>query len=183
MPTTTARRSPLRLQPLLDQQFWFWGQDVRQQPNSLVRFGFSRIALDDRSKGSSRYELNRDGFLIRLWGFGTTVSDADGRSIFVSRFSARPVFRQIRKSGELDVHRGEALPDFHAPREESEVDTADALLLEFCRFVTAYEEWVLGEADGPVHRRKALAQWMHKPCCKATEVAGRWRAMSAQVVA
>jgi hypothetical protein len=181
MPTTTARRSPLRLQPLLDQQFWCWGQDVRQQPNRLVRFCFSRIALEDRSKGSSRYELNRDGFLFRVWGFGATVSDTDGRSIFVSRFSARPVFRRIRKEDELNVHRAKALPDFHAPKEECEADAADSLLLEFCRFVTAYEEWVLGEADGPVHRRKALAQWMHKPCCKATEVAGRWRDLTGQV--
>lgn len=183
MPPSSAKRSPSRLQPLLDQQFWCWGQDVRQPPNRLLTYGFAKVSLADRSKGSSRYVREEDGAVFRLWGFGATVTNDEGWTLFVSRFATKPVVGRFPRPATLDVHRAEELPDFRTPANEGEAAHAAALLTRFCRFVTAYEEWVLAAQDGTAHRRRALAQWMHKPCCGAGEVAERWRRLTEAVTA
>jgi hypothetical protein len=172
---SSKRARTHKLQPLLDQQFWCWGYDVRAKENWLLRYGFSRTRQPEpKTKGGSRYALKRTEVEIRLWGFGATVqSQVDGWTVLVSRYASKPHLCRSPVGG-LDVHRIDDLPPFRAPATPEEEQAVAGLLGHFCAFVSDYETWVLAQA-GESHRRHALDQWMHKPCCPAEEIPVRWK--------
>jgi hypothetical protein len=174
-PIASPRRQRQPLQPLLDQQFWCWGYDVRGKENWLLRYGFTRARHpEQRAKGSSRYVLVRAGLEIRLWAFGATVRRLEeAGTALVARYTTKPHFSQAAVGG-LDVHRIDDLPPFRSPTTPAEQETLKRLMALFCRFVAEYEAWLHAQA-GEAHRRGALAEWMHKPCCPANEIPERWQ--------
>ena len=81
-------------------------------------------------------------------------------------------------AAQLDVHRMDDLPPFRAAATPVEEQALADLMGHFCAFVADYEAWVLARA-GETHRRQALDQWMHKPCCRAAEIPVRWKRLQA----
>ena len=130
----------------MEQQMWFFGQDVRHGGNLLARFGFE--GFRSGKQGSSRYRLRWAGSVIEMHSFCAGLYRVDA-----------PGFLYIR--GKYNAYRydGAEPPDperfCHAPIAIPEHTRADdpffAALALFLRWLEEYETW-LENLVGPKYR-------------------------------
>jgi len=162
------------LQPLMDQQFWCWGQDVRADENYLMAAGFRRERGPKPAGGSTRYVRTEGSREVILWGFGGAVVDGEGWMLFLSRFGRVPAVGRLKSRREADFHRVVDLPRLVRPRTIKERDVTEQLWGVFRSFAEAYETWMSADQNRLAHRRASLLRWMNQPFCEADEISWYW---------
>ena len=171
--------------PLMDQQMWCWGCDVRRTAgNLLLAYGAEkRPASDKRYHSAYTFQLNKDA-VLNLWGWGVWFSHSDWGSLFISRSRFR-----VRYSSEFmpmpDAWRARDLPPMTGIRDETEAGYAVHLLATALNWIGGYEDW-LGSQVKPDYRERVLAAWpqrkRHKGGIPAAEMATRWFELAEQIV-
>ncbi|GIW11781.1 MAG: hypothetical protein KatS3mg061_2838 [Dehalococcoidia bacterium] len=133
---------------LLNQQFWCWGQDIRQPAgNLLLAFGFRRLRPPVGVLGSSCYRLSLAGGEVVLWGWGVLWSGAS-TGVFLPRRQFAP--QGVRGSLAAPCWSPEGLPPLDPPTLVSQQTLA--LLAELLDWLAGYERWVL-QVAGRDYRR------------------------------
>lgn len=100
--------------PLLDQQMWCWGYDVRRtKGNLLLACGAEkRPSPDDRYHSAYAFAAGNCA-VLNLWGWGIWLAHSEWGSLFVSRSRCR-----VRYSSEVirmpDAWRARDLPPMTA---------------------------------------------------------------------
>ena len=186
-PTAAARRSSPRLPAalrhagsvLLDQQMWYWGQDIRRPDgNALTRYGFTRWQPPAPWSGSSAYVLAPDpGRQVVLWGFGFFYGDAASGGVYLARFDFDP-FWSARSDLPAALWSPEQLPEFRSPQSPEERLCLSRLLTRALEWIAAYEQWAL-ETLGLDYRTSCAAAW-HKKIIPPIEVPAAWRRLAEQ---
>lgn len=168
-----------RGEPLLHQQCWCWGCDIRRaEGNLLLEYGFEKHRPPDDAEGSSAYRLDLSCFApslsapaldvshvekrvrsVVLWGFGFFYADSRLGGIFIQRYKFTP---KLTRAIELPMPLWKAaqLPAHDIPRTRHARQRALRLLVGACTFIEAYERWVLGVV-GLAYRRRCLAEFKH----------------------
>ena len=181
-----TRRPPRRLPAalrhagmvLLDQQMWYWGQDIRRpEGNALVRYGFTRWQPSAQWPSSSAYVLAPGpGRQVVLWGFGFFYGEASGGGVYLARFDFDPVW-----TSQFDLSAAlwspEQPPKFRARRIPTS-STAWAVYSPALEWIADYEQWAL-ETLGLDYRRRCAAGW-HKKVIPPEEVPAVWRRLAEQ---
>jgi hypothetical protein len=152
---------------LLNQQCWLWGQDVKNQENLLLEFGFERVRAPEGHTGSSQYTLllphNRR---VQLWGFGLYFGGDSG--IYFNRLEFAPRAAYFNPGWRsADSMRG-------LPRCEE-----FALVAELANWIGSYEAWVT-QQHGLAYRERCLVGWSKKstpPGCLSTA----WRSLGCEI--
>lgn len=161
----------------LRQQMFYWGRDVMNGGNLLLRHGFEKRESSGL-KGTSCYRLRHEDGVIELHGACAGWYPQAG--------SARPGFLFVRTRGRISTHR------LHEPvvpgRYESEAlqnHTADAMAAarHFAGWLADYEAWVRQQM-GPGYRaecRRMLASLPKGQTWLPAAEADRWlRLLAAQ---
>jgi hypothetical protein len=175
-PQTPARRVRLRLpgwrhwQPLLHQQCWCWGEDIRRpEGNLLLARGLGRV----RGLRNSRYTQTTGGEAVTLWGFGAAYGVEGLGGVFIERFTLRLRLGPVRPP---DGWSAAELVGYSAPRSAEELARAADLFRRFAVWVADYERWV-AETMPRGYRQAMLDRWDH-PAVPATEMERAWRQIS-----
>ncbi|MBM4409601.1 MAG: hypothetical protein FJ038_13630 [Chloroflexi bacterium] len=168
------------VQPLLRQQCWCWGWDVRRREgNLLLKRRFQRSRPPEATVGSSAYRLNGTGYRIGLWGFGVFYSRPALGAVFMGRHVEGP----LRSPLVVPPRHVWTLDDL--PRMSPVGPDADAadlyLLVELFRWIARYERWVQ-RTVGAEYREAAINRWGEEPVVSAAEMAPTWNAVGRGVV-
>lgn len=143
-------------QPLLHQQCWCWGWDIRRPAgNLLIERGFTRTRPPGPNEGSSAYLLRGDGYRVVLWGFGIHYSRRGVGSIFLGRYASLPLI-SAEDEPPTDVWLPGALPPMR--RVAIAGSGVEVLLPALLRWIAGYERWVRRRA-GEAHREAAIMAW------------------------
>ena len=157
-PMSKVSRLPLLrdLAEGLQQQMYFWGQDVvRPGGNFLVTQGFARSPSPSQ-KGTSCYSRDWEGGQVELYGSRAGWYDSQGGFAFI-----RPLRKcAIWTSGEARPTPGNERRDL-IDRTASARDVYEAAR-PFLRWLITYEEAVLGEF-GPAYRRANYKKYKQVP--------------------
>lgn len=158
-------------QPLLHQQCWCWGWDVRRPAgNLLLERGFVRSRPPASVAGSSAYLLRGGGYRVVLWGFGIHYSRRGVGSLFVGRYASLPLVSPADRPP-ADVWRPEDLPPMR--RVDGTGSGAEILFPALLRWVAGYERWVRRVA-GDDHREEAVEAWGDRRVVPGWRMAGAW---------
>lgn len=170
-----------RAAALLDQQMWCWGCDVRHPAgNLLLAYGAEkRPAPELRLHSAYSFQLGTDTAL-NLWGWGIWIACQSCGSVFVSRAKFR-----VRYTGQAN-QTPQAwcecdLPPTRTAVTSGELYAVGNLLSEMCRWISAYESWLLTQVDCD-YREQAIAAWperkRHSGGVRAAEMAASWIVLS-----
>ncbi len=165
------------VRPLLHQQCWCWGNDIRHQSgNLLLTYGFTRTRCEGQEPGGSRYALSRgSGETVLLWGFGLVFAAPELGVIFLDRYDACPLLLAPEAPCRTWHRRHEVTGEFQA-RSREDADRRRHLFVAACRWIADYEAWVRLHA-GASHRRVVLAGWTHTSA-QLSEPEGAWRQLA-----
>ncbi len=126
-----SRRDERRLVRCLEQQLWFWGQDVLAPVgNLLVARGFTKWK-PRFVPGSSRYRLAWRDRVIELHSFCAGIYGG-GREGFV----------YVRAHDAAYGYRGERPPMPDRYRQERLTPVTERAVADFAAWVLEYESWV-----------------------------------------
>ncbi len=162
---------------LLDQQMWYWGQDIRRpEGNALVRYGFTRWRPPAQWPSSSAYVLAPEpGRQVVLWGFGFFYGEAAGGGVYLARFDFDP-FWSIQSELSAALWSPERLPKLHSPYDPDVRLRLSRLLSAALEWIADYEHWAL-DALGLEYRRRCAAGW-HKKVIPPEGVPAAWRRLA-----
>ena len=170
--------------PLLDQQMWCWGCDVRRtQGNLLLAHGAEkRPSPNARYHSAYTFQLDKDA-VFNLWGWGIWLAHPHWGSLFISRSRCH-----VRYSSAFtpmpDAWRARDLPPMTGVREDTEAGYADHLLATALNWIGGYENW-LGSQVEPDYRERILKQWpqrkRYKGGISAAEMPVRWFELAEQI--
>ena len=143
---------------LLDQQIWFWGQDVaRQSKNLLTDYGFVRLRSEVARVSTCYCAAHRNGFSISLWSWGLFFGDKRLGGVFLRRNSISPFLTQ--KASLPHPHWPEGVyPPHRSPQSSEEARSALDLLVGVAGWIARFEDWIEAQA-GPEYRRACLREW------------------------
>jgi len=167
-------------QPLLHQQCWCWGWDIRRPAgNLLLQRGFRRRRPVDPNQGSSDYRLRGHGYTMGLWGFGVYQERPGTGGVFIGRYADGPRFSDAALPRDGIFLPGD-MPSMTGP--EPLADSAQAchrfaLLLDW---IARYECWVQA-IEGPAHRAAAVTAWGDKAVVPADRMADSWRGLASAI--
>jgi hypothetical protein len=158
VPSEVRRRGA----PLLNQQCWCWGWDIRRaEGNLLIEYGFARHRVPEGVRGSSMYERQLDhGRLVVLWGFGLFYGDPALGGLFLRRegFNPQCTGWSALQNPIWEVEKMAA----HAPATADGWRCLNALTAAALRWIADYEQWV-GNTLGNDYRATCVAHWRKKP--------------------
>ena len=131
-------------QRLLDQEFWFFGQDIRRtEGNLLEQYGFRKVRAPDGVQGSHTYSvLLADDAMLSLWGFGFSVWRRGAGRIFVPRIRLEPGFSPFGQELPAVWSSGQ-LGDLERPTDRDDWQAMAVLIVPVLHWFSVYEEWVL----------------------------------------
>ncbi len=180
-----------RGEPILHQQCWCWGCDIRRaEGNLLLEYGFEKHRPPDDADGSSAYRLDlattnathvglpnftsaeRPMLRIVLWGFGFFYSDSRLGGCFLQRYKFTPKLTDAIELS-MPLWKAAQLPAHDIPRTRHARQRTLRLLTGAFTFIEAYERWVVGVA-GLAYRRRCLAEFKHTVHTPEEAIAG-WR--------
>jgi hypothetical protein len=155
--------------PLLDQQCYCFGEDIRRPAgNLLLEHGFVRERAGDRA-GCSRYrKALESGSTLTLWGFGAHLQTPDGFGVIVNRqsFEIRltdaPISDDAWLFGEIETRRFDA----------DDSARASVALAELVGELLEYESWVA--ENHASWRRSTVSRWFKKRVA-AGKIVDSWR--------
>lgn len=165
------------VRPLLHQQCWCWGNDIRHQSgNLLLTYGFTRTRCDGQEAGGSRYALSGgSGETVLLWGFGLVFAAHQRGAVFLDRYDACPMLLSPEAPCGTWHRRDEVTGDLRA-RSRDDADRRRHLFVAVCRWIADYEAWVRLHA-GTSYRRVVLAGWTHTST-QLSDPEGAWRQLA-----
>lgn len=165
-------------EPLLHQQCWCWGQDIRHEEcNLLLAYGFTKHRPPETEDGISAYALDlatdaeRSRSLV-LWGFGLFFGDRRHGGIFLGRCKFTPKLTE-EYTVPLPLWKVAQLPALDIPRTRENRWRALALLHDAARWIESYERWVT-ETTGSDYRARCIARFKHATHTPEEAVTG-WR--------
>jgi len=170
--------------PLLDQQMWCWGCDVRRaQGNLLLAYGAEKRPSPDARYHSAYTFVVDSHALLNLWGWGIWLAHPQWGSLFVSRSRFRS-----RYSSEFipmpDAWRARDLPPMTGVRDGTEAGYATDLLAITLHWIGGYEQWLCDQVE-PDYRERVLEKWpqrkRHKGGIPAAEMPARWFELSSKI--
>ena len=148
---------PYIINDLFNQQLWLWGQDILNEGNLLIRYGFDLQKPHDPSDKGRRYSLPlHTDTHVHLFAGGVVFEDISmgqarlERSSFIPDFSPHPLDTSIFSLYDLPGYR---MPE---SREESEF-VVDALH-KVTDFIKDYEAWV-HEVASDEHKKRRINSW------------------------
>lgn len=170
--------------PLLDQQMWCWGCDVRRaQGNLLLAYGAEKRPSPDARYHSAYTFQTEEGAVLNLWGWGIWFAQLDQGSLFIgrSRFRMRYSPEVIRMP---DAWCARDLPPMIGARDETAGEPATALLAAALNWIGGYEQWLCSQV-GPDYREHILEKWpkrkRHKGGIPAAQMSTRWFELSTRI--
>lgn len=170
--TTTIQTLAGTLTPLMNQQCWCWGHDVRRsEGNLLLGYGFERTPAPAQLRANSAYTLKRSGQHIGLWGFG--IAYGHGRhTLYMNRYTISPLLVPNFDSAH-PPHLATQIQG-RAPATTAEAVTALWLMHQMLRWIGSYEHWVVQHA-GEAYRAMCVETWQKgKVRIPAAEARERW---------
>jgi len=162
--------------PLLNQQCWCWGCDVRRpEGNLLLAHGFNRERVPPGKLGSSAYTLRLDRAVVVLWGFGLFWGQASLDGLFLPRQGFLP---RLLDDAEPPRHVWDLAQLDAATIPDSQATWAHAcrLLGNALQWVAGYEEWV-GHTCGFAYRDACVSGW-RKQSLPAADMPAHWRSLA-----
>ncbi len=180
--TTSLQRTAV---PLLDQQMWCWGYDVRRtQGNLLVAYGAEKRPAPDKRYHSAYRFVADNCVVLNLWSWGIWLSHPQWGSLFVSRSRFRVIY-----SSEIiqipDAWRARDLPPMTGAHDETEADNAANLLATAQNWIGGYEYWLCSQVE-PDYREQILEKWpkrkQYKGGIPAAEMSTSWFELAQQIV-
>lgn len=171
--TQSLRAVRVRASRLLDLQLWCLGQDVRQKPNLLLAYGFTKNRPPEKTPGSSEYAVRlAPDMTLTVWGYGVHLARTHQCGLFLRRFGFAPR-HTLAGYVPRDCWHVKAWKRARPPRTSAEeLDTLDALATLANAFAQ-YEQWVI-ERVGMDYRIRNLAQWHRRPIVPADAIASTW---------
>jgi len=167
-------------QPLLHQQCWCWGWDIRRADgNLLLERGFRKLRPPHPDAGTSTYRLRGHGYALGLWGFGTFYGRPGMGGVFIGRYAEGPLFAESSRPPE-DVWLPLSMPAMTELQHVAMPGTSLDLFAQLLDWVARYERWVQRVA-GPEHRAAAIDAWGDKTVVSAHEMAASWHQLSAVI--
>ena len=163
--------------PLLDQQLWCWGCDVRRtQGNLLVAYGAEKRPAPDKRYHSAYRFVADNHVVMNLWSWGIWLSHPQWGSLFIGRSRFR-----VSYSAEIiqipGAWRARDLPPMTGVRDETEAVHANNLLVATMNWIGRYEHWLCSQVETD-YRERTLKQWpkrkQHKGGIPAAEMSARW---------
>lgn len=129
--------------PLLNQQCWCWGQDIRHpEGNLLLRYGFERHRPPDPTRGSSVYRLPlTPERTVILWGFGVLYAQVGAGGLFLAD-SDFTLHITADMSPLAAVHTLAELPGLHPPQTPQEWQRTWMQAATLLHWISTYERWV-----------------------------------------
>jgi hypothetical protein len=158
--------------PLLDQQFWLFGCDVRNTSgNLLLELGFERTRPPEGWKAATQYHIRFSDGLLKLWGFGfwyTQLDNSTGILLRRSEFAPRlcPLFEPI--------WRTEDLPVANLPSTPEQISYVWQSLNKVFNWFAEYEKFIL-QRCGIEYRRHCLLQWTKQRIGHPEDLSERWQ--------
>lgn len=170
--------------PLLHQQMWCWGYDVRRtRGNLLVAFGAEkRPSPNARYHSAYTFEAGNHA-VLNLWGWGIWLAQPQWGSLFISRSRFR-----VRYSSEVifmpDAWRARDLPPMTGVCAEIEAGYAYKLLAAALNWIGNYEQWLWDQVELD-YREQVLKAWPQRKRYKggipAAEMPARWFELAEQI--
>ena len=176
--------------PLLNQQGWCWGQDIRHpQGNVLLRYGFECHRAPDPTRGSSVYtcQLTPEQVIV-LWGFGVLYAQASIGGLFLARSDCTLHVTSDTRSL-ATVHTLDELPMLHAPPTAEEWQRVWGQAAALFRWISTYERWVI-DSYSLAYRQTCVQGWhawdVPRPSVKRIQaqlIAPLWRQLAERCAA
>ncbi len=168
--------------PLLNQQCWCWGCDIRRaEGNLLLAYGFTRQRPPAGQQGSSAYSLRLvNGQALVLWGFGLFYGHPALGGLYLARSGFAP---RLLDDPTPPAHAWswEQLAAAYAPRDVQAWWRAHRLLALAADWIAGYERWVV-TTYGLAYRAACVAAW-RKAALPATAMADAWRDLAQRCAA
>ncbi len=172
--------------PLIDQQMWFWGCDVRRtQGNLLVAYGaHKRPSPDARYHSAYTFHLD-DHAVLSVWGWGLWLAHPAKGSLFISRSRFR-----VRYSATItlmpDAWQPSDLPSMSGIRHDTDSVHAHDLLSTALVWISAYERWIVERTESE-YRASVLSAWpqrrQYKVDIPSASMADLWFELGQRVIA
>lgn len=170
LPVAVRRRGA----PLLNQQCWCWGCDIRRAAgNLLLAYGCTRQRPPAGQQGSSAYTLwLPNGQALVLWGFGLFYGHPALGGLYLARSGFAP---RLLDDPTPPAHAWswEQLAAAYAPRDVQDWWRAHHLLALTADWIAGYERWVVATC-GLAYRTACVAAW-RKAALPAPAMAAAWR--------
>lgn len=162
---------------LLDQQFWCWGYDIREQGNLFLRYGFAPHHQPKESGGTLYTITPTDGTLLRLWGGNLIYRDARYGVLHFNRQLFEPRLLPDDYALSSDLPEGSEIP-----ATPDDCARAAQLTAAVLRWNANYERWVLADA-GLAYRERAVQAWKTNAVMliAAEAMAAEWERIAAGV--
>ena len=145
--------------PLLDQQMWCWGHDVRREEgNLLLLYGAQKHpSPNPRYHSAYSFSTDIDSSLI-LWGWGIWIANKNMGSVFIRRAGFRIIYTAKCELApqawcEQDLPFTEDGIDLH----EQEHRIYPLLVTAF-EWISGYENW-LSNQIGTAYREDVVSRW------------------------
>jgi len=165
-----------RAAPLLNQQCWCWGCDIRRpEGNLLLEYGFTRRRVPPGKLGSSAYTLELGDAAVVLWGFGLFWGQRPFGGVFLPRIGFAPLL----------MDTAEPPSEAFELRQLSAATTANSgqdwiclctLLDRALSWVAGYETWVCNTC-GPDYRVACVGAW-RKRVLPAADMPALWNELA-----
>jgi hypothetical protein len=158
--------------PLLDQQFWLFGCDIRNSSgNLLLELGFERTRPPAGWKAATQYHLQFSQGLLKLWGFGLWYGHLDDHpGVLLRRSELAPRLCTLIQP----IWRVEDLPPVFVPSSPEQAAYIWQCLSKVFDWFAEYERYVL-QRCGREYRQRCLTQWMKQPIGHPEDLSERWQ--------
>lgn len=166
---------------LLNQQLWYWGQDIqRPEGNLLIAYGLTRIAPPS-NKGKCpaiyQFDTGRHGQNIMLRGFGIWYQQASRKPMFWRRYKPDPQ-RVVEYSADQPPWLESDLPLLATPRIRQELNVIEQSFRQLCHWIADYEAWIARELP-PYYRTATLTGFRGQEPFPPERMEQLWRALAA----
>jgi len=166
---------------LLNQQLWYWGQDIqRSEGNLLIAYGLTRIAPPaDKGKCPAIYQFKSGphGQSIMLRGFGIWYQEGSREPLFWRRYKPVPQ-RVIADSADQLPWLETDLPLLATPRICQELNVIERSYRQLCHWIANYESWIARELP-PDYRTTTLTGFRGQKPFPPESMEQAWRALGA----
>ncbi len=161
--------------PLLDQQFWLLGCDVKYpQGNLLLELGFERARPPEGLKAATQYQAALSEGRLKLWGFGFWYARQNSSwGVQVRRSEFAPRLCALSEP----IWRSEDLPPAHLPTAPDQAAYTWHCLNVVFTWFAEYETFIL-QRCGKEYRRHCLSQWTKRRVGSAEDLSERWRELA-----
>jgi hypothetical protein len=128
--------------PLLDQQMWCWGCDVRRAGgNLLLEYGFTKRSAPD-TRFHSAYDLPLcETCALTVWGWGLWLGHCELGSVFINRTRFQPRYTPLSYLLPNAWQLSE-LPTLGIPQTPEQRHDAYELLAIAFASIARYEQWI-----------------------------------------